>query len=262
MAHGKPLINGTVAAAATPGQGRRLVGLALDALLPPQCLSCGALVDSPGVLCAACWDKVAFPGPPQCAACGWPFEFDSGAGALCAACVRRRPVYRRARAVMVYGDTSRRLILAFKYGDRTDAAPAFGRWLARAGKELIAEAEVIVPVPLHWTRLFSRLYNQAALLAHALGKQSGLPVACDLLVRRKPTPSQGRLSPSARRRNVRGAFAVRPSRRGRLEGRRVLLVDDVLTTGATAAACARTLLRAGAASVDVLTLARVVRPEV
>ncbi len=160
---------------------------------------------------------------------------------------------------MRYDEASRGLVLGFKHADRTDGAPAYGAWLARAGAELIAEADLIAPVPLHWMRLFARRYNQAALLARALARRAGRPVAADLLLRRRHTPSQGRLSPAQRRRNVAGAFAVKPSRRPLLEGRRVLLVDDVLTTGATASACARTLRRDGARAVDVLVLARVVR---
>ena len=238
----------------------RLPRRALDALLPPQCLGCGALVDEPGALCAECWDSVVFLGPPECAACGLPFEYSLGEGALCGACSRHRPVFERARAAIAYDDASRRLILAFKHGDRTDAAPAFARWLVRAGGALVGDAECIVPVPLHWSRLFARRYNQAALLAQHLGRLAGVPVVPDTLVRRRRTPAQVRMGWAARRRNLAGACTVRPRGRARLEGRRVLLVDDVLTTGATATACARTLLRAGAGAIDVLTLARVVRP--
>ena len=155
---------------------------------------------------------------------------------------------------------SRALVLGFKHGDRTHGAPAYGRWMARAGAELLREADLVVPVPLHWLRLFRRRYNQAALLAQAVARTAGVPVAVDLLARRRPTPSQGHLSAmAARRRNVRGAFAVRPGRAELVKDRRIVLVDDVLTTGATAESCARTLLRAGAAAVDVLVLARVVR---
>ncbi|MBC8337183.1 MAG: ComF family protein [Rhodospirillales bacterium] len=238
-----------------------LSGAALDILLPPQCPSCNAVVESAGVLCGPCWQAVDFITPPLCSCCGLPFAFDPGLSdaVLCGACARRAPPYNRARAVMVYGDFSRKLVLAFKHGDRTDTAPGLGRWLARTGAGLIADADLIAPVPLHWSRLFARRYNQAALLAGVVGRIGGVRVVQDLLVRGKRTPPQGRLTRSARHRNVQGAFRVRPSRRGELDGRRVLLIDDVLTTGATVSACAKMLLRGGAKAVDVLTLARVVR---
>lgn len=254
MAQGAPSINASSAAAVLG----RLAKRALDTLLPPQCLGCSALVDEQGALCSACWGKITFLGPPQCHVCGQPFEYDLGEGAVCGACARRTPVYRRARSALAYDPASRGLVIAFKHADRTDAAPAYGRWLARAGSGLIAESDLIAPVPLHWTRLFARRYNQAALLAQAVSRQSGLPVAPDLLVRRRRTPSQGGLSPYRRQRNVSGAFAVRHKRR--VKGQRILLIDDVFTTGATATACCRALLKAGAGSVDVLTLARVQRP--
>jgi len=240
---------------------RALPGIALDALLPPRCLVCGQGVDRPGSLCGACWRGLTFLAPPLCAACGFPFDYDLGADTLCGACHQEPPAYDRARAVLRYDAVSRGLLLGFKHGDRTEGAPAFGEWLARAGAELISECDVVVPVPLHRWRLFARRYNQSALLAHALGRASGLPVLPDSLRRVRNTASQGRLSAAARRRNVAGAFRVAPGAAERLGGRRVLLVDDVLTTGATVEACARTLKRAGAAGVDVLTLARVVRPQ-
>lgn len=239
---------------------RRAGQMALNALLPPRCLKCGAVVGAPGLLCAGCWESLSFLAPPCCAACGYPFEFAMGEGALCAACLRERPPYERARAVLRYDEASRDIVLALKHGDRTDVAPALARWMARAGRELLAEADLMVPVPMHRLRLFLRRYNQAALLALALAKLTGVPAAVDLLLRRRATPPQGRLGAAARRRNVEGAFALRPERAEMIAGRRVLLIDDVLTTGATAAACARVLLRAGAESVDVLVLAQVVRP--
>ncbi len=237
----------------------RLGGAVLDVVLPPRCLGCGSLVGSGGILCSRCWEKVTFPGNPQCDVCGLPFEFDPGPGALCGVCIGKKPAYDHARAVMIYDDASRGLVLAFKHGDRTDAAPAFGVWLARAGAGLLDRADVLAPVPLHWTRLFARRYNQSALLSKVVAKISGITLTPDLLARRRATLSQGRLSPSARRRNVAGAFAVRPRHMAAIKDRRVLLIDDVLTTGATANACAKTLLAAGAAAVDVLTLSRVVR---
>lgn len=233
-----------------------LAGRLLDLVLPPRCLACGTPVAAAGALCGACWGTMTFLTPPWCACCGLPFDHH-GAGALCGACLARPPDFNRARAALRYDDASRRLVLAFKHADRLDAAPAYGRWLAAAGAELLDGADLLVPVPLHRQRLLRRRYNQAAELARALGRLSGVPVAPDLLVRHRPTPSQGHLSAGARRDNVRGAFRV--GRAGALDGARLVLIDDVLTTGATVGACARVLRRQGARSVDVLTLARVVR---
>jgi ComF family protein len=240
---------------------RRIWHWALDMVLPAQCLACRTVVNTLGTLCPSCWSKIRFIDRPFCAACGVPFEFEMGEGALCGACVRERPVYDRARAAIVYDEGSRGLILAFKHGDRTESAPALGRWMLRAGAELVAEADLIVPVPLHWTRLFARRYNQAALLAHAIGKQSGTRVVPDLLVRRKRTSSLGKLGPSARRKTVQHAFTLPARKVPIVSGRRVLLIDDVHTTGATVNACSHVLLRAGAAAVDVLSVARTVRSD-
>lgn len=230
----------------------------LDAVLPPRCLKCGELVEAQGGVCPACWQGLRFLAPPACACCGQPFEFDQGAGALCAACLAAPPAFDRARAVFRYDEASRELILAFKHADRTSSAPAFAAWLARAGAELLPETELIVPVPLHWSRLFSRRYNQSALLALALGRLTGKPVAPDILVRRRATPKQGRLGRLARARNVAGAFALHPRHGVQVAGKRVLLIDDVVTTGATISGCTRTLLQGGASGVDVLALARVI----
>ena len=234
---------------------------ALDAVLPPRCLSCEATVDTQGQLCATCWRAVRFLADPMCSCCGLPFPFESpadGGNLLCAGCIAEPPRFRKARAVFAYDDGSRGAVLAFKHGDRTDAAPAFGAWMARAGAALLADADLMVPVPLHRVRLFRRRYNQAALLAHAAARASGRPISADALERTRNTPQQG-ATRVARLANVRGVFRVRPSRVQLVQGKRVVLIDDVLTTGATAEACASVLLRAGATHVDVLTLARVVR---
>ena len=239
---------------------RRVALVALAAVLPPRCLACGEPVADPGTLCGPCWSRLAFLMPPCCAACGYPFEYDAGAGALCGSCLASPPAFARARAALRYDEASRGLILALKHGDRTDTAPALAGWMAQSGAELLREADLIAPVPLHRLRLLARRFNQAALLAQGIARRSGVACVPDLVERRRRTRSQGGLSAAGRARNVRGAFAVNPTRTTLVSGKRVVLVDDVLTTGATAEACAATLLRAGAAAVDVLTLARVVRP--
>jgi len=160
---------------------------------------------------------------------------------------------------MIYDEASRDLILGFKRGDRLEGAPAFGQWMVRSGRSLLDGADFILPVPLHRRRLFARRFNQAAVLAHAIGRSAGIPVLADGLVRKRATPSQAGLSRAGRYRNVRGAFAVRPRRRDTLCERHVVLVDDVMTTGATIESCARALLKGGAARVSVITLARVIQ---
>lgn len=236
--------------------GRRL----LDVVLPPRCLSCGTIVTVRGTLCGSCWPGVEFIARPLCTACGTPLSATAETGdLLCGSCLIRRPSWRNARSVFRYQGVGRALVLAFKHGDRLDAAPTLAHWLARAGADLLADADVIVPVPLHRRRLFARRYNQSAVLALALGRIAKRPVAVDALIRTRATPTQGGLDRTARRANVRGAIATRG--KDQVKGKRVILVDDVLTTGATASACAAMLKRAGAVSVDILTLARVTRED-
>lgn len=247
---------------------RRLTGAArraglglLDALLPPRCLACREDVAVQGTLCAACFGTLTPIGAPHCARCGVPFAHDGQAPqGLCPRCAERAPAFRAARAALRYDAGAKRLILPFKHGDRTDLALPLARQMARAGAALLARADVIAPVPAHWRRLLGRRYDQAALLAGALGRLSGRDVVPDLLRRVRRTPPLGDKRALERAAAVEGAFAL--SRRGqaRVAGRQVLLVDDVLTSGATAEACARVLLEAGAAAVDVLAAARVPDP--
>ncbi len=227
---------------------------ALDLVYPPQALDGGARPLSHG-LSAEAWSRIGFIAEPLCDGCGAPFEY--ALDARCPACQARPRPYARARSAVLYDEFSRDLVLQFKHADRLDLAPLFVGWIGRAAHDLLAEADAVAPVPLHPLRLLKRRYNQAAEIARPLARRHGLTYLPDALVRRRATDSQGGKSGSGRRRNVAGAFAVPKGRRRQVEGRRILLIDDVLTTGATAEACAKALLQAGAAAVDLATVARV-----
>ena len=209
-------------------------------------------------LCPSCWSKLSLIEPPYCARLGIPFTYDPGPGLLSMEAIADPPAYDRARAAVRYDDISRALVLSFKYGDRLDLAPMMGKWMARAGRELLSEADALLPVPLHWRRLWARRFNQSAALAGAISDIAGLPVLHGALKRVRATPQQVGLSKTERADNVQGAFRVPAEEKANVAGRRLVLIDDVLTSGATVDTCARALLRAGAAHVDVLVFARVV----
>lgn len=245
---------------ATPGDRltRRVWNGLIDFVLPPVCVACGTRVASRDALCPGCWRQVSFIRPPVCDRLGVPLPYDTGVRTVSATALADPPVYDRARAVARYAGVMRDLIHGFKYADRHHPRRLFGRWLMVAGRELLADADLIVPVPLHRFRLLRRRFNQAAILAREVGRESGLPVDPLLLERVKRTASQVGMTADQRRRNVQAAFRVAPGRRGDVENSNVVLVDDVITTGATVDAAARALRVAGAARVDVLALAIVV----
>ncbi|MEP1143206.1 MAG: ComF family protein [Henriciella sp.] len=203
--------------------------------------------------------KINFLNGSGCRTCGMPLEIDLGEDSQCGACAAKAPKWDQARAAIAYDDVSRQAILELKHAGRRDGLKAMTNWMALAGRDLIPETDWLVPVPLHYQRLATRGFNQAAWLAQGVARNTGTLALVDGLSRKRNTPSQGGLTARQRRRNVAGAFEVRASRQGRIKGSTVTLVDDVLTTGSTLAACTKALKKAGAARVNVLVLARVVR---
>lgn len=230
-----------------------------DFLWPPRSLISGERGEGQGPLSPGEFRQIHFITDPVCNRCGIPQDYEVGPGAECPACIARPPRWSRARAAFVYDDLSRRPVLDLKHSGRRDGLQTLAGWIMAAGGALITEADLIVPVPLHYTRLVARGFNQSAWLAQAIGRAGGRPVSVDALKRTRRTPSQAGLSSRGRRRNVSGAFVVHARALKRIQDAQVLLVDDVLTTGATLNACARALKRAGARQIDVLVLARVVR---
>ncbi|MBL8903558.1 MAG: ComF family protein [Rhizobiales bacterium] len=241
--------------------GRRFGRQVIDFLAPPKCLVCHDAVLEPASLCLSCWANLKLIDAPVCNVLGIPFAYDQGEGAISPAALAEPPTWDRARAAVAYDEASRRIVHALKYRDTMEAGLLMARLMARAGQPLIGEADVIIPVPLHRFRLWGRRFNQAAFLSQQISRQFGKAYRSDVLKRNRATRSQVGLSSDERRKNVAKVFQVMPEAVGHIAGRRVLLVDDVLTTGATAGSCAAVMKKSGAAHVDVLTFALVLEPK-
>ena len=224
----------------------------LSLALPPRCPGCGSIVRGDHRFCPDCWGSLRFLGEPACSGCGVPFEVASAP--RCDDCLARPPIHAGVHAAVAYGDVARTVALGLKYGGRIGLAETASRLMRR----VLPEGDVLVPVPLHRWRIWSRGFNQAALIAERLGRDAGVPVERRALVRTRATTALRGLGRRARAEQVRGAFAVDPRRADRIAGKRVLLVDDVYTSGATTDACVRTLLQAGALSVAIVCWARVI----
>ena len=239
-------------------QARHLLQRLSDIIIPPVCLSCQQPLTAHNSLCARCWKDIRFITHPLCDRLGIPLPFDPGGSpVLSAAALAQETSFERTRAVAHYSGVMRKLIHLFKYADQHAPAQLFAAWIERAASELIRDTTVIVPVPLHYTRLLSRRFNQSAIIARKLAARTGRPFVADALVRRRRTTSQVGLTRDQRRRNLQGAFAVRDGGVARIKDENILLIDDVITTGTTVEACARTLRRGGAQRIDVAALALV-----
>lgn len=229
----------------------------LNLLIPLRCAKCGLILEKSQGLCTDCWPLIHFITKPYCECCGFPFDFEIQEGAFCGTCHHTKPPYKTVRSVFIYTPESKGLILKFKHTDSIHSAPLFGEWMARLVGDL--EDPLCVPVPLHWTRLFMRTYNQAGLLAQEIAKRNSWTYSPSLLIRKRRTLSQGHLSKKQRAKNIEHAFTVPLRKKKELLGKTIVLVDDVFTTGVTLHACSKTLLKAGAKEVHGVTLGRVVK---
>ncbi|VAV86888.1 Competence protein F homolog, phosphoribosyltransferase domain; protein YhgH required for utilization of DNA as sole source of carbon and energy [hydrothermal vent metagenome] len=241
-------------------QLKSLTAKLVDAVLPAQCISCHQLTREPGRLCFDCWDELSFIDHPLCDRMGTPFAFDPGKGIVSARALAQPPVWSRARAAVEFNDMSRKLIHALKYHDRHEVAGMMSQSMNRAGSELLATADLIIPVPLYRFRQWQRRFNQSAALARQIAIDTGIAYQSDILLRSRSTRQQVGLKGAERRNNVKGAFVVDENKSGELHGAKVVLVDDVITTGATVGACSQALLTAGCQQVDVLSFALVNNP--
>lgn len=235
----------------------------LDFVLPPRCIVTGEIVSQQGLVSPQAWAALNFISDPQCNRCGLPFDFDDGEakeGNVCGACLKSPPVFDKARAALVYDDASRDIILAYKHADHTEYVPSFIPWLNQAGAEILAQADYLVPVPLHRWRILRRRYNQSALIAQYLSGDTKIPCLLGALKRARATLTQGHLQVNERYKNVKNAFTVNHHCFDLIQKKHIVLIDDVYTTGATVTECSKALLKAGVSSVNILTLARVVKP--
>ncbi len=229
----------------------------IDFLVPPRCANCNQLIADKTGICATCWDDVRFIEQPYCPVMGTPFAVDLGEGTLSTEAIAYPPPFERLRSAVFYDDIARRLISRFKFSDRTDLAPFIADVMERAGRELIDDADIIVPLPLHWRRLLSRRFNQSAYLANLIAERNDIACLPLAMSRIKHTRQQIGLSLSARKANIAGAFVIPAKMRPIIKAQRVLLIDDVYTSGASVKAATKVLLRGGADKVDVLTFAKV-----
>lgn len=239
-------------------RGSHIFHMMLNWALPERCPCCGAITSAGGHFCVSCWQKLEFLGPPWCRGCATPFEFDRGEDAYCASCIGNRPRHDGIRAAVKYDDLSAQVALRLKYGGKIGLARVIAQQMLR---HLPEEREnlLITPVPLHWTRIWSRSFNQSALIGKELAALSGIEFVPDILVRHKRTPTMRGLDLKRRRKAVGNAFALHPKRKGKLKGQKIILIDDVLTTGATSDGCVSVLKRHGASWVQIFCWARALR---